>query len=160
MLGYDNAYLRQGPDLNHRKVWRNFIIGGKCVALPEESRVLLDTNVNLSHFTNSVTEVDPFGFSSSITRLYLDLNLRQYLNDIRFEYGFFTNIRYLNYDLGEKFVGLQGDRFSQYTLGAHVSTNIPVGQWLNIQPGSAIILKPGDTGLSFEPRFRFTTIQE
>jgi hypothetical protein len=136
--------------------WRNFIVGGKCVALPEESRVLVDTNVNLSHFTNSVSNIEPFGFSSKVTRLYLDLNLRQYLNDLRFEYGFFTNVKYLTYDLGEKFVGLQSDNFSQFTIGAHISTTIPVGQWLEVTPGSAVILKPGGYGLSVEPRFRFT----
>ncbi|MDX1639944.1 MAG: TonB-dependent receptor, partial [Balneolaceae bacterium] len=33
--------------------WRNLILGGRCVALPENSRTLMDTNVNLSWFSNS-----------------------------------------------------------------------------------------------------------
>lgn len=136
--------------------WSNFVLGGRCVALPEGSRVLFDTNVNLSHFRNSVTEVEPFGFSSNITRLNLDLNMRQYTGDVRLEYGFYTSIRYLNYNLGEKFVGFQSDNTSLYSLGGYIGASIPFGNRLKLQPGTAISLKPGDFGLSIEPRFRFT----
>jgi len=153
-----NTYDRGRMDFEAEESisWRNFVLGGKCVALPEGSRVLMDTNVNLTHFTNSVKDVEPFGFSSKATRLSLDLNLRQYAGDIRFDYGFYANLRYLNYDLGEKFVGLQRDDFSQLNAGAHFETSIPVGQRLRMQPGVAFSLNPGGIGTSIEPRFRFS----
>lgn len=136
--------------------WRNFVLGGKCVALPEGSRVLMDTNVSLSHFSNSVSDSGPFGFSSGATRLNLDLNLRQYLKQIRFDYGIFARLNYFNYDLGEKFVGLDREESSQFIAGGYVETSIPAGDRLNFLPGAALSLNSGGFGLSFEPRFRFS----
>ncbi len=135
--------------------WRNLIFGGKCVALPEGSRALMDTNVSLTHFSNEVTEVEPFGFSSNVLGLNVDLNLRQYMGDVRFDYGFFTKLNYLGYDLGEKFVGIQGDNYSELKLGAYVETSIPVGSRFDVQPGAAVSFNPQGYGISFEPRFRF-----
>jgi hypothetical protein len=136
--------------------WRNIILGGKCVALPESSRALMDTNVSLTHFSNKVTELEPFGFSSGIYGLNVDINLRQYARDVRFDYGIITRLNYLNYDLGEKFVGIQGDRYTELVLGAYIETAIPLGDRFTIQPGTAFSINPQGYGLSFEPRFRFS----
>lgn len=138
--------------------WRNIILGGKCVALPEGSRALMDTNISLTHFSNKVTESEPFGFSSRVFGLNVDLNLRQYLGDVRFDYGLVTRLNYLNYDLGEKFVGIQDDKYSELILGTYIETAIPVGDRLTLQPGTALSLNPQGYGLSFEPRFRFSLL--
>ncbi|MEX0649360.1 MAG: TonB-dependent receptor [Balneolaceae bacterium] len=138
--------------------WRNIILGGKCVALPEGSRALMDTNISLTHFSNKVTESEPFGFSSGVFGLNVDLNLRQYLWDIRFDYGFITRLNYLNYDLGEKFVGIQGNKYSELILGTYIETAIPVGDRFTLQPGTALLFNPQGYGLSFEPRFRFSLL--
>ncbi|MEX2344869.1 MAG: TonB-dependent receptor [Balneolaceae bacterium] len=138
--------------------WRNIILGGKCVALPEGSRALMDTNISLTHFSNKVTESEPFGFSSGVFGLNVDLNLRQYRGDIRYDYGFITRLNYLNYDLGEKFVGIQGNKYSELILGTYVETAIPVGDRLTLQPGTALLLNPQGYGLSLEPRFRFSLL--
>jgi len=135
--------------------WRNLILGGKCVALPEGSRVLMDTNVSLSHFTNAVKDAGPFQFSSNATRLNLDLNLRQYTGNVRFDYGIFTKLKYLNFDIDEKFVGLENDNSSELSLGAYIESSIPVFERLSLQPGVALSLNPGGYGVSAEPRFRF-----
>lgn len=136
--------------------WRNLVLGGRCVALPEGSRTLMDTNVNLSHFTNSVSEAEPFGFSSSIMRINLDVNLRQYAGDIRLNYGLFSRLKYLSYNLGEKFVGFSDESFSLFLAGAHIEATFPIGERLNLQPGAVITTYPGDFSPSFEPRFRFS----
>ncbi len=139
--------------------WRNFVLGGNCVALPEGSRVLMDTNVSLSHFSNSISDGGPFGFSSGTTRLNLDLNLRQYAKQIRFDYGIYTRLNYFRYELGEKFVGLDREESSHFIAGAYVETTIPAGERLNFQPGTALSLSSsgvGGFGLSFEPRLRFS----
>ncbi|MDX1617623.1 MAG: TonB-dependent receptor [Balneolaceae bacterium] len=136
--------------------WRNLVVGGKCVALPEGSRVLMDTNVSLSYFTNSVKDAGPFAFSSNATRLNFDLNLRQYSGDVRFDYGLYTKLKYLNFDLDEKFVGLENDSFSELSMGAYIESVLPVGDRLRLQPGVALSLNPGGYGVSPEPRFRFS----
>lgn len=138
--------------------WRNLILGGKCVALPEGSRALMDTNISLTHFSNEVTESEPFGFSSSVFGLNVDLNLRQYAGDIRFDYGIFTKLNYLSYDLGEKFVGISGDGYSELKLGGYFETSIPVGSRFTVQPGTALSFNPQGYGISFEPRFRFSLL--
>lgn len=138
--------------------WRNLILGGKCVALPEGSRALMDTNVSITHFSNKVTEVQPFGFSSNVLGLNVDLNLRQYSHEIRFDYGIFTKLNYLSYDLGEKFVGIQGDGYSELLLGGYLETSIPLGDRFTVQPGTAVSFNPQGYGVSFEPRFRFSLL--
>ncbi|WP_340107025.1 TonB-dependent receptor [Rhodohalobacter sp. 8-1] len=138
--------------------WRNIILGGKCVALPEGSRALMDTNISLSHFSNKVTESEPFGFSSRVFGLNVDLNLRQYIGDIRFDYGLITRLNYLNYDIGEKFVGIQGDKYTELILGTYVETAIPLGDKFTLQPGTALSFNPQGYGLSLEPRFRFSLL--
>ncbi|MDX1640312.1 MAG: TonB-dependent receptor [Balneolaceae bacterium] len=138
--------------------WRNFILGGKCVAFPEGSRSLMDTNVSITRFSNKVTEAEPFGFSSSVFGLNVDLNLRQYFKNIRFDYGIFTHLNYLSYDLGEKFVGLSGEGYSELKLGTYLETRIPVGDRFSIQPGAALSFNPQGYGVSLEPRFRFSLL--
>lgn len=138
--------------------WRNIVLGGKCVALPEGSRALMDTNISLTHFSNKVTESEPFGFSSGVFGLNVDLNLRQYRGNVRFDYGFFTKLNYLNYDLGEKFVGISGDNYSELALGGYLQTSIQVGDRFTVQPGTALSFNPQGYGLSLEPRFRFSLL--
>lgn len=138
--------------------WRNIILGGKCVALPEGSKALMDTNISLTHFSNKVTESEPFGFSSRVFGLNVDLNLRQYVGDVRFDYGLNTRLNYLNYDIGEKFVGIQGDQYTELILGTYVETAIPLGDRLTLQPGTALSFNPRGYGLSLEPRFRFSML--
>lgn len=138
--------------------WRNIILGGKCTALPEGSRALMDTNISLTHFSNNVTESDPFGFSSSVYGLNVDLNLRQYIGDVRFDYGLITRLNFLNYDLGEKFVGIQGDRYTELILGTYIETAIPIGNRFTLQPGTAFSFNPQGYGVSLEPRFRFSLL--
>lgn len=135
--------------------WRNFIFGGRCLALPEGSGTLMTTNVNLTRFSNSVGNIEPFGFSSSAMRLNLDLDLRQFSGDVRFDYGMFTRLKFLSYNLGEKFSGFDTDSFTQFIIGGHGLAAIPVGSKLNIQPGLGFSYN-GVYGLGFEPRFRFS----
>jgi hypothetical protein len=136
--------------------WRNLILGGKCVALPERSRALMDTNISFTRFSNAITDADPFGFSSNVTGLNIDINLRQYARDIRFDYGYFTKLNYLQYDLGEKFVGIDMNSYTELILGVYAGASIPFGNHFFINPGSAFSLNPGGYGLNVEPRFRFT----
>jgi hypothetical protein len=153
MHTYDSG--RMDLDRDDRIQWRNLVLGGRCVALPEMTGTLLETNVGVSHFTNSISEAEPFGFSSNTLRINLDLNLRQFLGRVRFDYGIYGRLKYLNYNLGEKFVGFDSESFSLFSAGAYVETTIPVGQSMNIRPGVAFSIYPAAYNSSFEPRFRF-----
>jgi hypothetical protein len=136
--------------------WSNFIFGGRCVALPEGSKTLVETNINFSKFSNSTSGSEALGFSSKIWRANVDVNLQQYAGEVRFDYGIFSRLKNLNYAIGEQFVGLDNDNASQFVLGGYLQTTIPLTENLDVQPGIALSLYPGDFPVSFEPRFRFT----
>ena len=135
--------------------WRNFVIGTRCVALPADSGTLLTTNINLSRFSNSLGNVDPFGFNSSVMRFNLDMDIRQYAGEVRFEYGMYTRLKFLNYQLSEKFVGIDNASTSQYYAGGYVEATIPVANRFNIQPGVGLNYS-GVFGVGIEPRLRLS----
>lgn len=142
-------------DLDDRIRWRNIVVGARCVALPKDSGTLLTTNVNVSSFSNSVGNIRPYGFQSGATRINVDLDLRQYAGNIRFDYGIFNRLKYLNYNLGENYVGFSSESATQFVAGGHVQATLPLGNRLNIQPGIGSSYN-GAFGISFEPRFRFS----
>lgn len=134
--------------------WRNLVFGGRCVALPEGTGTLMTTNVYLTRFSNSVGNIEPFGFKSSVMRLNLDLDLRQFSGDVRFDYGMYTRLKFLSHDLGEKFTGFDTASSTQFILGGHAQATVPVGNNLNLQPGLGFSYN-GLLGYGLEPRFRF-----
>ncbi|MFH5831005.1 carboxypeptidase-like regulatory domain-containing protein [Halalkalibaculum sp. DA384] len=154
MNTYDRG--RMDFEVNDSIKWRNFILGGNCIALPPDSRTLMQTNVNLSYFSNSRIDEESSGYSSDIWRVNLDMNLRQYIGDIRVDYGFFSRLKRLNYHMDEEFLGLNSESLSQFVLGGHLETNIPIGERLTVRPGAAITLYTGDYAPSLEPRFRMS----
>lgn len=154
MNTYDRG--RMDFEVDESIKWRNFIVGGNCVALPANSRTLMQTNVNLSYFSNSKIDENAFGYSSNIWRVNLDMNLRQYADDIRFDYGIYARLKRLNYNMDEEFLGLNSESASQFILGGHIETSIPIGERLQVRPGTAITLYTGDYAPSLEPRFRFS----
>lgn len=150
---YDRGRMDFDTDENIQ--WRNFVMGGRCVALPEGSSTLMTTNVNFSRFSNKLEDSGPFGFKSSAMRLNLDVDLRQYAGNVRFDYGGFSRLKFLSYDLGEKFAGFNLESSSQFLMGGHVQASVPIGNKLNIQPGLGFSYN-GDFGVGYEPRFRFS----
>ncbi|GAA5520830.1 TonB-dependent receptor [Aliifodinibius salicampi] len=81
MHTYDRG--RMDFEVDESIKWRNFALGGNCVVLPENSRTLMQSNVNISSFSNSLINEEGFGFSSNIWRVNVDINLRQYVGDTR-----------------------------------------------------------------------------
>ena len=152
MHTYDKGRLDVESDENIR--WRNFIVGGRCVMLPEGLGTLVTTNVSLSTFSNSVGGSGVFGFSSNILRLNMEIDLRQYAENVRFDYGFYTRFKTLSFDLGEVFAGFNNGSTTQFIIGSHVESTIPLAENLNIQPGLALSYN-GIFGIAAEPRFRF-----
>jgi hypothetical protein len=143
-------------ELDETVSWRNTVFGSRCMAMPEGSATFMDVNLSYSRFTNRVANIDMLDFNSNISRVNLEFNLRQFLGDIQFDYGIYTRLKSLYYDVGEKFTGIEGDESGMFIIGAHIESTIPVGRRLRLQPGIAISLNPGMFGTSAEPRFRFT----
>jgi hypothetical protein len=142
-------------EFNERIRWRNVVVGARCVALPKDSGTLFTTNVNISSFTNSVGHTEPYGFQSGAIRINIDVDLRQYAGNIRMDYGIINRLKYLDYNLGENYVGFSSASVTQFISGAHIQATLPAGNRLNIQPGIAATYN-GTFGFSIEPRLRFS----
>lgn len=152
MHSFDSG--RIDPELDESIQWRNFVTGLRCTSLPGDSGALLTTNMNLSRFSNSVGNVRPFAFSSDILRFNLDVDIRQYKDRLRFDYGAFTRLKYFGYDLGEKFIGFDRETVNQFITGAHAQVIFPIFENVELIPGLGATYN-GDLGLGLEPRFRF-----
>jgi hypothetical protein len=154
LLGtYDRGQM--DVELDETVSWRNTVFGSRCITMPEGSATFMDLNLSYSRFTNRISNIDMLDFTSNISRVNLEFNLRQFLGDIQFDYGVYTRLKSLNYDVGEKFTGIEGDESGMFIIGAHLETGIPVGRRLSLQPGLAFSLNPGMFGPGVEPRFRF-----
>lgn len=136
--------------------WGNFLIGGNCQVLPDESKTLLETKVNFSHMWNAASNQDQKDSFSRVSRFYMDMNMTQYRGDIRWVYGVFLNTKYLNYEIKGRFQDVDTDRYSMFNMGAHLEVMIPLGDNLKIQPGAVASILPGTYDPSYEPRFRAT----
>lgn len=152
-----NTYDRGQMDFetNESIRWSNFVLGGSCVALPQSSRTLMDTNVNISRFSNSQTGQSGSDLDSNIWQINIDVNMRQYRGDVRLEYGLYTRMERMDFDIGQKYAGLNRGDFTQFVTGGYLQTSIPLGERLSLQPGAALTVYPGGYPLSLEPRFRF-----
>jgi len=142
-------------DFDEKIRWRNIVVGARCVALPQDSGTLLTTNINVSSFSNSVGNIKPYGFESSAMRVNIDVELRQHAGNIRFDYGIFSRLKYLNYSLGENYVGFNSASATQFVAGGHVQATLPAGSRLNFQPGVGFSYN-GAFGGSIEPRLRYS----
>ncbi|TVQ04898.1 MAG: hypothetical protein EA359_04885 [Balneolaceae bacterium] len=142
-------------DFDEKIRWRNIVVGARCVALPQDSGTLLTTNINVSSFSNSVGNIKPYGFESSAMRVNIDVELRQHAGNIRFDYGIFSRLKYLNYSLGENYVGFNSASATQFVAGGHVQATLPAGNRLNFQPGVGFSYN-GAFGGSIEPRLRYS----
>ncbi|MEX0720061.1 MAG: TonB-dependent receptor [Balneolaceae bacterium] len=155
MRTYDRGRLDfEGGDIFR---WRNFVLGGRCAVLSQESSVsFFDINIGISHVGNEAGRMEDPERSSNITRFNTDINLIQYAGDIRLEYGFFTNIRWLRHDIGGMFVGLESERNAFITSGGYLKTNLPIGSKFDIEPGISTSFYISKFTPSIEPRLQLS----
>jgi hypothetical protein len=142
--------------------WNNFVIGGKCSGLSKETSVsYLDFNMYVSHFSNEIGEVNDPSRRSNITTLNTQLNIVQTLDRIRFEYGFYTALRWMDYMIDDQFIDLNSESQSILGSGAYFQAIIPFfDQKVSLKPGigmSAYLFKYGVTvdpriQVSYKPR--------
>jgi hypothetical protein len=136
--------------------WSNFLFGGRCVILPTGSDLLFDLNAGISHVSNAVGESsDPERFSR-VTRFNLDANLTRYIRNVRLNYGIYTLIKSLEYDMHDQFYFPQRARDHLFSGGGYMEAIIPIGDQVNINVGTLISLYRHQYQPSVEPRVRFS----
>lgn len=134
--------------------WKNFLLGGRCVVLPTDTDLLFDLNTGFSHVSNAVGDRnDPERFSW-ITRFNLDANITRYIRKTRFNYGLFVHIQSLKYDFSDQFQLPQRAAAHLLNGGVYLEATIPLGEQINLYPGTVITLYREAYKTGLEPRFR------
>lgn len=168
MRTYDRGKMdfEQGDSFS----WKNFVSGARCSGLSDGEISLFDVNVGFSNVSNLAGQnlnndgneifpdpnAEPENRRTSRSSLFnLDVNLTQFLKDIRFDYGFFLKVNAMSYDLRELFVSNNQDSQTQYSIGTYVEANIPLGNTMNIYPGASFSASRSYRS-SLEPRVRFS----
>ncbi|WP_020404607.1 TonB-dependent receptor [Gracilimonas tropica] len=168
MRTYDRGKMdfEQGDSFS----WNNFVTGARCSGLSDGEISLFDVNVGFSHVSNLAGQnlnSDQDGFlpgpdtesdnkrTSKSSLFNLDINLTQFLKDVRFDYGFFLKVNAMSYDIRELFVSNNEDSQTQYSLGSYLEANIPIGNTINFYPGTAFSVSKSYKP-SIEPRARFS----
>lgn len=152
MHTYDRGRL--DFEKNETIKWGNFLLGGRCQILPKESKIFLETNVNFSHMWNNTKNEDQKNSTSRVSRFYMNVDMTQYLNQIRLVYGGFMSTRYMNYDIRGRFQNIDSEDYGLFNLGAHFEISLPLGKKLSFLPGIAVSFIPGTYNTSYEPRVR------
>lgn len=152
MRTYDRGRL----DIEENDIfsWKNVVLGGRCVILPEESDLLFDMNLGYSHISNSAGSAENPERKSKSSRINLDINLTRFLGETRLNYGLFLHINPLSYDMSEQVGGPQIGSEHILSGGGYVEAAIPMGEQLMLRPGTALSHYRGITGFSVEPRLR------
>ncbi len=153
MRTYDRGSLDYESDYHVK--WSNYLLGGRCLHLPEAMDMLLDMNVNLSYMSNATNDRG-MDFYSRIMRVHTDFNITQFIRDIRFDYGFFVHMKYFNYSMQELFHAFQDDKSSMQGAGTYLEATLAPGGRVQIHPGAAFSIYPQDYAPSLEPRVRAT----
>lgn len=154
MRTYDRG--RMNFDQGDSFKWNNLLFGGKCSGLSDGAISLFNVNLGFSHIGNDAfTEEGSNLRTSNATQFNLDINLTQFLSKVRFDYGFFLKVHFMDYDINELFVMQQEDNRTIYELGTYIETILPLSEKLNVHPGVAATL-PNAYDPSIEPRLRIS----
>lgn len=136
--------------------WSNGLLGARCMILPEDSSLLFNMNIGLSFVSNAAGLPDEPERYSDATRFSINLNLTQYAWKYRFDYGLFTHLKWLNFDMRELFTTRRSDSVVVLGSGGYVEATIPLGDRIQIKPGALLSIYRYTYNPSFEPRFRFS----
>jgi hypothetical protein len=136
--------------------WNNFVLGGRCMMLPQQAASLFELNLGVSHMSNAAGDRQNPELYSAITRLNMDLNLTRYLNNIRLEYGGFAHLKWYNYDLQELFQVPREETELVLGSGVYLEATFPIGERMRLRSGGVFTYYMDQYDPSFEPRFRFT----
>jgi len=137
--------------------WNNIVTGGRCTGISNETSVsFMEVHFGLSHLSNEVGSIDSPGRTSTVFKSHVDANITQYLDDKRLEYGFFTDIRKIKYNIAELFLNVQKLEESFLSSGAFATINIPLGNNVSVEPGLSYTTYIGRYKAALEPRLQIT----
>lgn len=154
MRTYDRGQL--DFEMGNSFKWTNFVVGGKCTHLSQDPDIYVDFNVGLSHLSNSLGGSVETNLSSGLTKFSTDLDMTQDLGDVRLNYGVYSHMKWINYDIEEIFQVSQSQTDILLGAGGYIEPTIPIGSRIKIRPGSAFSFYTTIYSPSIEPRLRLS----
>jgi hypothetical protein len=136
--------------------WNNIVIGGRCMALPEQSAGLFELNAGLSYMSNSAGDKQNPELYSDITRFNMDVNITRFIRNIRLEYGGFAKMKWYNYRLNELFQNPREENDVMLGSGVHFEATYSFSEWARIRSGVLLSFYLNNYKPGLEPRLRFT----
>jgi len=134
--------------------WTNIVFGGRCLAFPSTSPVLLDINTGVSYVRNEVGSAARPERSSQALQSSTELNLTRYYGDTRLNWGLFVRMSWLGSRLGEQFDNVTRLDDLLFAIGGYLEAVLPVGDRLEVTPGVALTAYASDYPAGLEPRLR------
>jgi hypothetical protein len=152
MRTYDRGQLdfEFGDSFN----WTNFLLGGKCTYLSQDPEVYIDFYSGISHFNNNLGGNSGLNLSSGITKLSSNLDISQYVGDLRLNYGFYYHMKWLNYDIDDLLIEAEQNSELLLGVGGYFDVRFDFGERVYINPGLHLSIYTRDYIPSIEPRFK------
>lgn len=153
MRTYDRGQLdfEFGDSFN----WTNFLMGGKCTHLSQNPEIYIDFYSGISHFNNHMGGPSGLDLSSGITKFSSDLDISQYMGDTRLNYGFFSHMKWLNYDIADLLVDTEQNRKLLLGFGGYFDVRFDFGGGrFYVNPGTHLAVYVGEYSPSLVPRFK------
>nr|WP_255727769.1 TonB-dependent receptor [Rhodohalobacter sulfatireducens] len=154
MRTYDRGKL--DFDMGNSFSWSNFVLGGKCTHLPQESNTFVDFNFGLSHLSNKIGGSLETNLSSALTKFSLDLDINQTVGNVKLNYGVNSHMKWINYNIEELFQIPQSETDILLGLGSFTEAEIPLGEKITVRPGASLSFYANTYNPSIEPRLRFS----
>src|SRR5690625_2996355 len=151
MRTYDRGRLDLNTDDMVR--WTNVVAGGRCVILPENAKMLFDTNLGVSYVSNATGQMDAPELTSKALRVNLDINLTRFFGATQLDYGAFLHVNNFSYDMRERFGGPQFATEHMFSTGFYTEATFNTGN-LELKPGVVFAFYMGTYNPGIEPRFR------
>ncbi|MEX0660955.1 MAG: TonB-dependent receptor [Balneolaceae bacterium] len=136
--------------------WNNLVAGGRCLFLPQQQNYLINMNMGISYFSNTLQNENESEFFSDIARLQTDLNISRFSGSVEYNYGLFMNMKLINYSLSELLQSVQDESNTLLGMGIYLEASVPITPRLEINPGASLSVYPGIYPVSFEPRIQAT----
>lgn len=150
---YDRGQIVPEREIMHS--WSNTVIGARCLGFDERFNHPIEATVGYTDYRNTEGTVEKNERLSSISQLYMNIDLQEEIFGLPVDYGFGVSFRTYNTELDEKFTSLRSFQSIVPIAYLYSSAGWTPNRRLTFQPGIASQLTL-DTPISLEPRLRIS----
>lgn len=148
---YDQGQIN--PSRNLKLSWGNTAIGGRCRGFSERYNHPFEVTAGYTSYTNTEGTRQQVERSSSIRKMYINVDLEEEFWGLSFDYGFGMKLRFVSAELAEPFTNIE--TFENMNLIPHlyIATEIEPNKYFTFKPSIGSQITWGTTA-TLEPRLR------